>query len=146
MQRRGGRHPLGGGTPRLGCIFGIARYCPTRRSAYAHQMNEEAAAQPLIHCTPPTDPSFLASVSRSYLEAAAFLSGEAAVLVGTLVRLRMHYPMASIIPLSVARPDAPFAVWLVSREGWTGIEPVSSPSGGVARDAATETRAARPEA
>jgi hypothetical protein len=87
-----------------------------------------AASQPLIHCTPPTDPSFLASVSRSYAEATEFLSGDAAVLVGTLVRLRVRYPMASIIPLSLASRDAPFVVWLVSREGWTEIEPAASPT------------------
>ena len=103
----------------------------------------EAASQPLIHCTPPTDPSFLASVSRSYAEATEFLSGEAAVLVGTLVRLRMHYPTATIIPLSLTPRDAPSAVWLVSREGWAEIEPLPSPSGAVVRDAAAASRAAR---
>ena len=86
----------------------------------------QAAFKPLIHCTPPTDPSFLASVSRAYGEAAEILSSEAAVLVGTLIRLRMQYPMASIIPLSMAGRDAPFVVWLVSREGWAEIEPVPS--------------------
>jgi hypothetical protein len=107
-------------------------------------MREAAAAfQPLIHCTPPTDPSFLASVSRSYAEANEFLSGEAAVFVGTLVRLRVQYPMASIISVSVAPRDAPCAVWLVSREGWTEIEPAGSPSGGLARDAATPGQAVR---
>lgn len=106
----------------------------------------QAAYQPLIHCTPPTDPSFLASVSRSYAEAAAFLSGDAAVLVGTLVRLRRQYPMASIIPLSLARRDAPFVVWLVSREGWTEIEPVPSSPATIARNAATAGRAAPQEA
>jgi hypothetical protein len=93
-----------------------------------------AGFQPLIHCTPSSDPSFLASVSRSYSEAAEVLSGEAAVLVGTLVRLRMLYPMASIIPLSAAPPDAPSAVWLISREGWAEIEPLPSSSGGDARN------------
>ena len=105
----------------------------------------QAAFQPLIHCTPPTDPSFLASVSRSYAESTEFLSGEAAVFVGTLVRLRMQYPMASIIRSLVSR-DAPFVVWLVSREGWTEIEPVPSPPGRVARNAATATQAPRPGA
>jgi hypothetical protein len=58
----------------------------------------------------------------------------------------MEYPMASIIPLSLARRDAPFAVWLVSREGWTDIESVPSPPGPVGRNAATASRAARQEA
>ena len=101
--------------------------------------------QPLIHCTPPTDPSFLASVARAYGEATEILSGEAAVLVGTLIRLRTQYPTASIIPLS-ARRDAPFVVWLVSREGWAEIEPVPSPAEPVARTAATASQAARPRA
>ena len=105
-----------------------------------------AADQPLIHCTPPTDPAFLASVSRSYVEAAAFLSGEAAVLVGTLVRLRVRYPMASIIPLSLASREAPFVVWLVSREGWTEIEPVPPAPGPVPRDAGMASGAARQDA
>jgi hypothetical protein len=103
----------------------------------------QAAAQPLIHCTPPTDPSFLASVSRSYAEATELLSGEAAVLVGTLVRLRAHYPMASIIPLSLASQRAPFVLWLVSREGWTEVEPVPLPQATLARDATTSARPAR---
>jgi hypothetical protein len=106
----------------------------------------QAAPQPLIHCTPPTDPSFLATVSRSYAEATEFLSGEAAVFVGTLVRLRVQYPMASIIPLSLAQGDGPFVVWLVSREGWTEIEPVPSPAEPVGRNASTATQARRPEA
>jgi hypothetical protein len=105
-----------------------------------------AVFQPLIHCTPPTDPSFLASVSRAYGEATEFLSSEAAVFVGTLIRLRMQYPTASIIPLSLASRDAPFVVWLVSREGWTEIEPVPSPHERVARNDATASRAARPRA
>jgi hypothetical protein len=104
----------------------------------------QAAFQPLIHCTPPTDPSFLASVSRSYTDAKEFLSGEAAVFVGTLVRLRVHYPMASIIPLSLASRDAPFVVWLVSREGWAEIEPRPAPPEPVARRAGTSTQAPRP--
>jgi hypothetical protein len=102
-----------------------------------------AAFQPLIHCTPPTDPSFLASVSRSYAEATEFLSGEAAVFVGTLVRLRIGYPNASIIPLSLARRDPPFVVWLVSREGWTEIEAVPSPPPRVVPTPATAGRVAR---
>lgn len=71
------------------------------------------------------------------------LSGESAVLVGTLVRLRRQYPAAWIIPLSMARQDAPFAVWLVSREGWAEIEPVPSAADAVARSAASASRATR---
>jgi hypothetical protein len=102
------------------------------------------AYPPLIHCTPPTDPAFLASVSRAYREATEILSSHAAVLVGTLVRLRMAYPMASIIPLSLASRDPPSVVWLVSREGWTEIEPVPSPPEPVARNAVAASQAARP--
>ncbi|MDX6586275.1 MAG: hypothetical protein QOI31_748 [Solirubrobacterales bacterium] len=105
-----------------------------------------AAFQPLIHCTPPTDPAFLASVSRAYVETTEILSSEPAVLVGTLIRLRKGYPMASIIPLSLGGRDAPFAVWLVSREGWTEIEPVASPSEAVAGSAPTASRGALPRA
>lgn len=108
-------------------------------------LDGQAAFQPLIHCTPPTDPAFLASVSRAYGEAAEILSGEAAVLVGTLVRLRTRYPMASIIPLSLAQRDAPFVVWLVSREGWTEIEPLPSPDG-LTRHVETTGQAALPRA
>jgi hypothetical protein len=130
-------------TGRRTCIVGIARYCGMGRSAYAHPMQDaQAAARPLIHCTPSTDPSFLTTVSRSYAAATEFLSGEEAVLVGTLVRLRTRYPMASIIPLSLARRDAPFVVWLVSREGWTEIEPLPSTSGPMA-DTSTVDRATR---
>ena len=99
--------------------------------------------EPLIHCTPPTDPSFLASVSRAYSEATETLLGEAAVFVGTLVRLRTRYPTASIIPLSMAGQDAPFVVWLVSREGWTEIEPVASSPVSVARNAASRSAVPR---
>ena len=108
-------------------------------------MNEaQAAWHPLIHCTPSSDPSFLASVSRAYGEATDILSGEAAVFVGTLVRLRVQYPLASIIPLSLAPRDAPFVVWLVSRDGWTEIEPVLSRPERFARNAAGQP--ARPRA
>ena len=103
-------------------------------------MDEATVANaPLIHCTPPTDPAFLASVSRAYGEATEILSSDAAVLVGTLVRLRMQYPAASIIPLSMASRDAPSVVWLVSREGWAEIEPVPSAPVRVARDAASQS-------
>jgi len=104
----------------------------------------EAAFQPLIHCTPPTDPAFLACASRAYGEAAEILSGEAAVFVGTLLRLRTHYPAASIIPLSLAVKDAPSVVWLVSREGWAELEPEPPPSAGVAGTAATTGQTALP--
>ena len=106
----------------------------------------QAMSHPLIHCTPPTDPSFLASVSRAYGEASEILSGEGAVLVGTLIRLRVLYPTASIVPLSLAPGDAPFVVWLVSREGWTEIEPVPSAPGRVPRGSATASQPARPNA
>jgi hypothetical protein len=106
----------------------------------------QAAFHPLIHCTPPTDPAFLACASRAYGEATEILSSEAAVFVGTLIRLRLRYPMASIIPLSLAGRDSPFVVWLVSREGWTEIEPVRQPPDGAAQNAATASRAALPKA
>jgi hypothetical protein len=106
----------------------------------------EAAFRPLIYCTPPTDPSFLAGVSRAYGEATAILSSEAAVFVGTLIRLRVHYPMASIVPLSMARPDPPCVVWLVSRDGWSDIESLPSPLERVARPSATASQAALPSA
>ena len=106
----------------------------------------QAAWQPLIHCTPPSDLNFLASVSRSYTEATELMSGEAAVVVGTLVRLRRQYPMATIIPLSLASRDAPFVVWLVSREGWTEIEPAPPQPGSAAAMAATAGRPARYDA
>jgi hypothetical protein len=52
--------------------------------------------------------------------------------------------MASIIPLSLAGRDTPFVVWLVSREGWTEIEPMPPPRDGVARHLATASQAAPP--
>jgi len=104
----------------------------------------QAAFHPLIHCTPPTDPAFLACASRAYGETTEILSSEAAVFVGTLLRLRIHYPMASIIPLSLAGRDAPFVVWLVSREGWTEIEPVRAPRDGVAPNVAAASQAVLP--
>jgi hypothetical protein len=83
-----------------------------------------AAVQPLIHCTPPTDPAFLATVSRAYGESAAMLSDGAAILIGTLIRIRKYYPMASIIPLGWDSRSGPFTTWLVSREGWTELDVV----------------------
>ena len=82
----------------------------------------DAAFQAVIHCTPPTDPAFLASVSRAYGEAADLLSGEMAVLVGTLVRIRTSYPAAGIIALPQVGQGDLFGVWLVSRDGWTELE------------------------
>jgi hypothetical protein len=93
-----------------------------------------AASPPLIRCTPSTDPTFLASVSRAYGEATDFLSSEAGVFVGTLIRLRMRYPRASILPLFVARGETQLVVWLVSREGWIDVELAASPPGRAARD------------
>lgn len=83
-----------------------------------------APVQPLIHCTPPTDPAFLATVSDAYREAARLLSGEMAVLVGTLTRLRASYPAAGIIALPQAGPAEMFGVWLISRDGWAELEMV----------------------
>jgi hypothetical protein len=80
-----------------------------------------AVFQPLIHCAPPTDPAFLASVSRAYGEAADLLSGEMAVLVGTLVRIRTKYPTAAIIALPHIGQGDICGVWLVSRDGWTEL-------------------------
>ena len=90
----------------------------------------QAAFQPLIHCTPPTDPAFLACVSRAYGESAGTLSSDAAILIGTLVRIRKGYPTASIIPLAWDGRGGPSAVWLVSREGWTELEVVPSAAEG----------------
>jgi hypothetical protein len=81
-----------------------------------------AVFQPLIHCTPPTDPAFLASVLRAYGEAAELLSGEMAVLVGTLVRIRTNYPTAAIIALPQIGQSEIYGVWLVSRDGWTEFD------------------------
>jgi hypothetical protein len=86
----------------------------------------QAAYQPLIHCTPPTDPAFLASVSRAYAESAGILSSDAAILVGTLVRIHRNYPMAAIIPLPWDGRGGPIAVWLVSRDGWLELDVDSS--------------------
>ena len=90
-------------------------------STFIH-MQDARAIQPLIHCTPPTDPAFLATVSRAFVESAGMLSGDAAILVGTMIRIRKYYPMASIIPLPSDSRSGPFTVWLVSREGWTELD------------------------
>ena len=89
-----------------------------------------AAIQPLIHCTPPTDPAFLATVSRAYVESAGMLSGDAAILIGTMIRIRKYYPMASIIPLPWDSRSGPFTIWLVSREGWAELQLVASAAEG----------------
>ncbi|MEA2623591.1 MAG: hypothetical protein QOH61_2501 [Chloroflexota bacterium] len=79
---------------------------------------------PLIHCTPPEDPTFLTSVGQAFDDAATVLTddGDMALLVGTLIRVRSHYPRAWIIALPnqwVAGEERP--VWLVSRDGWAEI-------------------------
>ena len=89
-----------------------------------------AAFQPLIHCTPPTDPAFLSCVSRAYRESAGTLSSDAAILIETLILIRKGYPTASIIPLARDGRGGRFAVWLVSREGWTELEVVPSAADG----------------
>lgn len=103
----------------------------------------QAAFHPRIHCTPPTDPAFLASVSRAYGEAAEILSSDAAVLVGTLVRIRQRYPMAVIIPLPWDGRGGLLGIWLVSREGWTELEVVPSSPDGEARAGPVIARPAR---
>jgi hypothetical protein len=85
-----------------------------------------AVFRPLIHCTPPTDPAFLASVSRAYGEAADLLSGEMAVLVGTLIRIRTNYPRAAIVALPQIGQGDIYGVWLVSRDGWTELDTARS--------------------
>jgi hypothetical protein len=106
----------------------------------------QAAFQPLIHCTPPTDPAFLASVSRAFVESAGILSSDAAILIGTLIRIRKSYPMASIIPLPWDSRGGPFAVWLVSREGWTELEVVPSAAEGTPRGLLAVAEPALPRA
>ena len=90
----------------------------------------QAGRQPLIHCTPSTDPAFLACVSRAYGKSSRTLSSDAAILIGTLILIRKGYPTASIIPLARDGRGGPFAVWLVSREGWTELEVVPSAAEG----------------
>jgi hypothetical protein len=80
------------------------------------------ASAPLIHCTPPEDPSFLRSVRCAFEDAADLLSGDMALLVGTLVRVRSRYPRAWIIALPGQwLSGEERAVWLVSRDGWTEL-------------------------
>jgi hypothetical protein len=106
----------------------------------------QAAFQPLIHCTPPTDPAFLASVSRAYVESVGILSGDAAILVGTLIRIRKGYPMASIIPLPWDGRAGPIAVWLVSRDGWTELQLVASAAEGTRNGLLAASEPALPRA
>jgi hypothetical protein len=106
----------------------------------------QAAFQPLIHCTPPTDPAFLASVARAYRESARILSSDAAILVGALIRIRKGYPMASIIPLPWDSRGGPVAVWLVSREGWTELEVVPAAAEGTSRGLLAVVEPALPRA
>jgi hypothetical protein len=107
---------------------------------------QDAPFQPLIHCTPPTDPAFLASVSRAYRESARIMSSDAAILVGTLVRIRKGYPTASIIPLAWDSRGGPCAVWLVSREGWAELEVVRSAAEGTPRGRLAVVEPAPPRA
>ena len=112
-----------------------------------HDMRDaQAAFQPLIHCTPPTDPAFLASVARAYRESARILSSDAAILVGALIRIRKSYPMASIIPLPWDSRGGPVAVWLVSREGWTELEVVPAAAEGTSRGLLAVVEPALPRA
>jgi hypothetical protein len=78
---------------------------------------------PDIHCTPPTDSAFIAATRSAFEEAQSMLDGSVAVYVGTLLRVRTHYPHAAIVWASVAaRGGAVRPVWLISREGWAPIE------------------------
>jgi hypothetical protein len=106
----------------------------------------QAAFQPLIHCTPPTDPAFLACVSRAYGESAGTLSSDAAILIGTLVRIRKGYPTASIIPLAWDSRGGLSAVWLVSREGWMELEVVPSAADGTPKRLLAVAEPAAPRA
>jgi hypothetical protein len=83
---------------------------------------------PMIHCTPPTDPVFLAAASRAFENARNTLDDDLAVLVGTVVRIRELFPRASIITVASMTDDGrPCLLWLISRDGWTPIEPVVEP-------------------
>ena len=83
----------------------------------------DSREMPLIHCTPPTDPAFLAAARRAYEEANAALDGSVAVYVGTLLRVRSDYPDASIVWASVAAGGGRIhPLWLISREGWAPVE------------------------
>src|ERR1700704_2267663 len=78
---------------------------------------------PIIQCTPPTDAGFLTVVVRAFNQAVAMLSGDMAILVGTLVRIRSDYPMAAIVAVPDASLDGmPCSMWLVSRDGWTEVD------------------------
>jgi hypothetical protein len=85
-------------------------------------------APPIIHCTPPTDPVFLAAASRAFEIAHHTLEDDLAVLVGTVVRIRALFPRASVITVASMTDDGrPCLLWLISRDGWTPIEPVLGP-------------------
>lgn len=86
---------------------------------------------PTIHCTPPTDAAFLAAVVAAFDQARGLLTGEMAVLVGTMVRIRTAYPCASIIAVAQsAASDESSPVWLVSRDGWRELAaPVPTAAG-----------------
>jgi hypothetical protein len=78
---------------------------------------------PVIHCTPPTDPAFLAAARRAFEQANAALDGSVAIYVGTLLRVRSDYPHASIVWASVAGGEGRVhPLWLISREGWAPVE------------------------
>jgi hypothetical protein len=79
---------------------------------------------PMIQCTPPTDPVFLNAASRAFESASQTLDSEVAVLIGTVLRIRALYPSASIITVASLTEDGrPCLIWLISRDGWTPIEP-----------------------
>lgn len=77
---------------------------------------------PTIHCTPPTDPAFLTTAGQAFERANELLTGDMAVLVGTMVRIRWDYPKAAIVAVSFTSTDgSPNLVWLISRDGWAEI-------------------------
>jgi hypothetical protein len=79
-------------------------------------------------CTPPTDPAFLASARRSFAEADRVLSGELAVLVGMMVRIRFDYPKAWVLSATVvAGDDEPLPLWLIARDGWETMDEGANP-------------------
>jgi hypothetical protein len=113
--------------------MGVAEAAQTRRSpGYSPETPPPASwskspmdidDRPIIHCTPPTDPGFLATVAQAYAQASGVLSGELAMVVGTLVRVRADYPNASMVAVSlVGADDQPCLVWLISRDGWTEVD------------------------
>lgn len=87
---------------------------------------------PIIHCTPPGDPAFLAFVSEAFQAASEQEVGRMALLFGTMARIRLGYPRASIIAVPLPTADGPPSlVWLVSRDGWAEIRaPELAPTAG----------------